>query len=96
MTRQDAIAQIWSSYNLKAIKANVSHVVDAIWLNRESMIAFTNEIYDDFEAELTIATSDRTCENCIHKPEAGENYLEECGTCSRFYADNFEERESEK
>jgi len=41
-----------------------------------------NKIYDDFEKE-------KTCDGCIHKPEANENYPEECGVCSRFYIDGF-------
>ncbi len=44
-----------------------------------------NKIYDDFESE-------KTCNECIYKPEVNENYPEECGTCSRFYTDKFEEK----
>jgi len=42
-----------------------------------------NKIYDDFEKE-------KICNGCIHEPKANENYPEECGVCSRFYADEFE------
>ncbi len=44
-----------------------------------------NKIYDDFENK-------KTCDGCINKPGANENYPFECGVCSRFYADEFEEK----
>ena len=51
-----------------------------------------NKIYDDFEKDLTMAVSKKTCDGCIHKPRSNENYPIECGTCSRFYADGFKEK----
>ncbi len=42
------------------------------------------EIFDAVEL-------DTTCNGCKHKPEKGENYQEECGTCRRFYGDRYEE-----
>jgi len=50
-----------------------------------------NRLFDGFETELAIATSEKTCAGCIHKPKEGENYLDICGTCSRFYGDGYEE-----
>ncbi len=49
---------------------------------------WVNKIYDDFEKE-------KTCDGCIHKPKANENYPEECGLCSRFYTDEFKEKKDE-
>ena len=51
-----------------------------------------NKIYDDFEHDLQIASSDKTCDGCINKPLPKENYPEVCGTCSRWYSDNYEEK----
>jgi len=31
-----------------------------------------------------------SCTGCIHKPKEGENYPLECGECSRFYGDRWE------
>jgi len=50
------------------------------------------KIYDDLEQDLAIATSDKTCASCINKPLPKGNYPEACETCSRFYADNYEEK----
>jgi len=68
----------------------------AKWSSSAETIALINQIYDDFEKDLTIAVSEKTCDGCIHKPKANENYPEECGVCSRFYADEFEELIDEK
>ena len=51
-----------------------------------------NELYDNFEQDLTIAVSEKTCDGCIHEPKTNENYPEKCGVCSRFYADEFKEK----
>ena len=42
-----------------------------------------DEIYEDTQENIR-------CDGCIHKPDIGENFKEECGTCSRFYADGWE------
>jgi len=42
-----------------------------------------DEIYKDTPENIR-------CDGCIHKPDIGENFKEECGTCSRFYADGWE------
>ncbi len=34
---------------------------------------------------------DTTCNGCKYEPERGENYPEECGNCSRWYADGYKE-----
>ncbi len=52
--------------------------------DREAIEKHIDKIYDDFENK-------KTCDGCAHKPGANENYPEECGVCSRFYADEFEE-----
>jgi len=57
--------------------------------DREEINKHIDKIYDNFEQELQVATSDKTCNGCIHKPKKGENYRLECGECSRFYADNY-------
>ncbi len=51
-----------------------------------------DKIYDDFEQDLATATSDKACDGCINKPLPKGIYPETCGTCSRFYADNYEEK----
>ena len=33
---------------------------------------------------------DQNCNGCIHKPKEGENYPEVCGTCCRWYGDEYE------
>jgi len=63
----------------------------AKWSSSAETIALINQIYDDFEKDLTMAVSKKTCNGCINEPGANENYPEECGVCSRFYADEFEE-----
>ena len=35
-------------------------------------------------------TQEKTCKACIHEPREKEEYTEECGTCSRWYADKYE------
>ncbi len=51
-----------------------------------------NKIYYDFEQELQMATSEKTCEGCIHNPRTRiDVYPMECRECSRFYADRLEE-----
>jgi len=59
-------------------------------LEKSSVVEIVHKIYDDFEQGLGIETSDKTCAGCIHKPKDGENYLDVCGTCSRFYGDGYE------
>jgi len=53
--------------------------------DREGIEKHIDKIYDDFESK-------KTCDGCINKPGANENYPFECGVCSRFYADEFEEK----
>ena len=40
--------------------------------------------------EIIMEPRNRSCNGCIYKPKAGENYPYECGECSRFYADGYE------
>ncbi len=53
---------------------------------------------DELEIELAEAQHEilqykhKTCDNCIHKPQEGGNYPNECGVCSRFYADGWEKK----
>ena len=51
--------------------------------DRENIEKHIDKIYDDFKKE-------KTCDGCIHKQKANKNYSEKCGSCSRFYADEFE------
>ena len=41
-------------------------------------------------AELEKDMKPKTCEGCKHKPNEGECYYEPCGTCARFFYDNYE------
>ena len=36
------------------------------------------------------AMKPKTCDGCKHKPNEGECYYEPCGTCARFFYDNYE------
>jgi len=46
-----------------------------------------DEIFDDIDLEIQ---SSRSCDGCKHK--AGNAYSKICKTCSRFYADNYEDK----
>jgi len=48
-----------------------------------------DKIFDDIDLEIQ---SSRSCDGCINKPLPKGNYPEACETCSRFYADNYEDK----
>ena len=59
---------------------------------------FANQIdliYDSFEErEIFLATKDLCSDKCKHYLSDNGNYsLEPCGSCTRFYADMFENKE---
>ena len=46
------------------------------------------ECYKKADAALkAIDSQPSSCDGCIHKPKAGDNYYDPCGECKRFYAD---------
>ncbi|MBE0498617.1 MAG: hypothetical protein IBX43_05170 [Campylobacterales bacterium] len=46
------------------------------------------ECYKKVDAALkAIDPQPSSCDGCIHKPKAGDNYYDPCGECKRFYAD---------
>ena len=55
---------------------------------------------DDFNQDLAIAVSDKTCDGCIYKPQPQNKdnprvYCNnKCITCSRLYSDNYERTRS--
>ena len=62
---------------------------EARFRDKELVRPFVNRIYQDL-AELEEAMKPKTCEGCKHKPNDGECYYEPCGTCARFFYDNYE------
>ena len=72
--------------------------------NGDSTLNFIDEIYDEFGEKLQDKDDEiellkhrveelikpKTCEGCKHKPNDGECYYEPCGTCARFFYDNYE------
>ena len=80
MTRQEAKDESWSNFIEFKNKKSLKQYYNSI-----------DKIFDDFEQELQIASSDKTCDGCVNKPLPNENYPEVCGTCSRWYSDNYEE-----
>lgn len=40
------------------------------------------------------AMKHKTCDGCKHKPNEGECYYEPCGTCARFFYDNYEKKDN--
>ena len=78
---------------------------EARFKDKKLVRPFVNRIYKDLEEleeamNLTRrewyqkgfneAMKQRTCEGCKHKPNDGECYYEPCGTCARFFYDNYE------
>lgn len=57
---------------------------------------FIDLIYDSFEQrEIFLSTKDLCNDKCKHYLSDNGNYpLEPCGSCTRFYADMFEDKES--
>ena len=55
---------------------------------------FIDLIYDSFEErEIFLSTKDVLCDDCKHYLSDNGNFpLEPCGSCTRFYADMFEEK----
>ena len=47
---------------------------------------------EEFQQDLAIATSDKTCDGSIHKPDSEHinDYPEICVSCKRFYMDLYE------
>lgn len=63
---------------------------------KEDLGILINKIYDSFEErEIFLATKDLCNDKCKHYLSNNGNYpLEPCGSCTRFYADMFENKES--
>ena len=81
MTREEAIRQSEIiSRNEAMFNCGVLNTIGT-----KTSTELVKEIYDGFEKE-------KTCNGCINKQGTNENYSEECGVCSRFYADGFKEK----
>ena len=63
-----------------------------IFLLATEVNSLFDEIYNSYEQDLAIVSSNKTCDGCINKPLPKENYPEVCGTCRRWYSDNYEEK----
>lgn len=73
--------------------------LDENWCDTITKTFFNNQIdliYDSFEQrEIFLATKDLCSDKCKHYLSDNGNYpLEPCGSCTRFYADMFEVKES--
>lgn len=53
-------------------------------ITADQKLAVIDAVFDEFV--------NKYCDSCKHKPEEGEDYPMDCGTCSRFYGDKFEEK----
>lgn len=72
--------------------------LDENWCDTITKTFFNNQIdliYDSFEQrEIFLATKDLCNDKCKHYLSDNGNYpLEPCGSCTRFYADMFENKE---
>lgn len=56
------------------------------------MKGLVHQFYDDFEQELAIAVSDKSCDGCKYKSLPKEIWCDICTACARFYSDNYEEK----
>jgi hypothetical protein len=65
-------------------------IIDKIYDAHEAEIEALNLVIQGKDAVIAELTKEKNCDGCIHKPNEGENYLEPCGTCSRFYTDFWE------
>ena len=72
------------------VQASLANIIGEQFL--PLILEDVDKFYNDFEQDLAIATRDKTCDGCIDKPLPKGNYPETCETCSRFYADNYEEK----
>ena len=61
----------------------------------KKILSLINKIYDNFEErEIFLATKDLCSDKCKHYLSNNGNYpLEPCVSCTRFYADMFEDEE---
>ena len=83
MTRKTAISQVAPNLSyFNDCKPEFAIKECKLWINK---------IYDDFEQDLAIAVSDKTCSGCKYE----EEIREECALCSRrhnWFPDNYEEK----
>lgn len=80
MTREEAIKK---HYKIKC------HIEES-----KKILNLINDIYDSFEErEMFLATKDLCSDSCKHYLSDNGNYpLEPCGSCTRFYADMWEQK----
>ena len=48
------------------------------------------------EAKIKTLEVPKTCDECVHKPLQGENYMEPCEQCKQFYSDYYEAKENKQ
>jgi len=96
MNRNEAKEKFWKQNGVfeRGLSNSYEKVIKSYFIGSE-FDDFIDCIFNDFEAELQIATSDKTCDGCILKPKEGENYRIECVQCSRFYGDGFEGKKND-
>ena len=94
VTARDNCALRWASKNgyLEVVKYLIEKGADVKADDSCALRWASNNGHLEVVKYLIIATSDKACDGCINKPLPKGNYPETCETCSRFYADNYEEK----
>lgn len=79
-----------------SINRNKAKSIFKIHSDKRQFDKIIDIIYDNFEErEIFLATKDLCNNKCKHYLSDNGNYpLEPCGSCTRFYADMFEDKES--
>lgn len=79
-----------------SINRNKAKSIFKIHSDKRQFYKLIDIIYDNFEErEIFLATKDLCSDKCKHYLSDNGNYpLEPCGSCTRFYADMFEDKES--
>ena len=109
MNRNEAIKKMFELSEVSISSDNARYVIDKIFDDRDEQLLLYEEANTDLHAKIIhfknkfdlaeqniqIASSDKTCDGCVNKPLPNENYPEVCGTCSRWYSDNYEEKRDE-
>lgn len=79
-----------------SINRNKAKSIFTVHSDKRQFDKLIDIIYDNFEErEIFLATKDLCSDKCKHYLSDNGNYpLEPCGSCTRFYADMFETKES--
>ena len=79
-----------------SINRNKAKSIFTVHSDKRQFDKLIDIIYDNFEErEIFLATKDLCSDKCKHYLSDNGNFpLEPCGSCTRFYADMFEDKES--